>query len=75
MSSKEPYPMEPMAIQEALSYRVQDGSYKFYMRDQEGVFGRVQLDFQQYLSNGERAEIQIYDVLPTALPQKGSEGI
>ena len=45
------------------------------MQDQEGVFGKVQLVFQQYFSNGERAKIQIYAVLPTALPKKGSEGI
>ena len=74
MSSKEPYPMESMALEEVVNYRVLDDDFKFYMRDQEGVFGKVQLNFLQYLPNGEKAKIQVYDVLPTALPKKGAEG-
>lgn len=75
MQSNQPYPMESMTLEEVINYRVRDTSSKFYMRDQEKVFGQVQLDFQQYLPNGERANVQVYDVLPTALPKKGSEGI
>lgn len=75
MRSSVVYPTELMTWEEVINFRVRDASSKFYMRDQEGVFGTVQLDFQQYLPSGERAKIQIYDVLPTALPKQGSEGI